>query len=106
MITETPKHNKLIIMGDMNAKIRNPKDQRETTSMGNHGMVGRKRTEDMSPDTEASYTDNRERFIELCLENDFKIVNTLFNKPANKLATYTPLEVPKWEKLTRITTNN
>ena len=67
--------------------------------MGNHGLVGRKKSEDMCPETETPAIDNRERLIELCLEDDLQIVNTMFNKPANKLATHTPLEVPKWEKI-------
>ena len=68
MLAETPKYNKVVVMADMNVKIRNPKNQREKTVIGNHGLVGRKRTEDMDPETEASSIDSRERMLESCLE--------------------------------------
>ena len=97
MIEDTPKNSRLIVMGDMNARIRNPHptDPKEATIIGKHGLVGNIRTEDMDIEQDAAVINNRNRLINLCLENDLKIENTMFPKPVNKLATYLPLGISK-----------
>ena len=49
----------------------------------------------MDIDQDAATINNRYRLIKLCLENDLKIDNAMFPKPANKLAPYLPLGVSK-----------
>ena len=68
----------LIIMGDMNAKVKNPTNDVEKQVIGSHSLIGNVRTEDIRDSKTQS---RREKLIEFCLRNELKIENTMFPKP-------------------------
>ena len=76
-------------------------DPNEGKVIGKYGLTGDTRTEDLKIDKDKATINNRNRLIRLCLDNDLKIDNTMFPKPAHKLATYLPLGVSKTAKITR-----
>ena len=87
MIEDTPKKNAMIIAGDMNAKALRPTSDLEEKVMGKYTIYTQNKEKNMAPDTR----DNRERLIKLCLENGLKLMNTMFKKPVEQLATHKPL---------------
>ena len=84
IIQETPKHETNLVLGDFNARIMEvlPQEQhllgdfiyREADSSINHLSQGQ--------------VDNRHRFIEFCADHQLTPMNTWFEKPIPKLATY------------------
>ena len=64
VIEKTPKHDMLIVMGDLNAKIGLGQAGEEKV-VGQHGL-------------QSERTDNGDRFVELCKANNLAITSTMF----------------------------
>ena len=62
--TSLTKHDLVILMGDWNAKVGYQRDSEEGV-VGCHGLHGER-------------SDNGERFVELCANNNMVITTTLF----------------------------
>ena len=75
MMDDAPKDNRLIVMGDMNARVKNqnPIDAKEAAVLGKHALIGSTRTEHLNIDQDAAVINNRNRLIKFCLDNDLKI---------------------------------
>ena len=82
----TTNHHKLqIILGDLNARLHGRLDDGEEEIMGQHIFgKGRQHVHQM-PDNQFF---NRQNLVEFCMEQEFVISNTLFDKPPNKLCTH------------------
>ncbi|GFR99453.1 craniofacial development protein 2-like [Elysia marginata] len=75
-LSETPRHDVITQIGDLNAKVGDENIGAERT-MGIHGC--------------GSINNNGERLVELCASNDLVIGGTLFEHPAiHKLTWYSP----------------
>ena len=64
VIERAPSHDKLVMMGDWNAKVGRP-------NQGKEGIVGKHALE-------GDRTDNRERFVNFCALNNLAITSTMF----------------------------
>ena len=81
------KKNKgpIYLLADWNARLVYPMSEEEQEIMGTHTLhtnadYVQRFSEDMR--------DNRNLFTELCIANGFKVMNTMFRKRPEKLATY------------------
>ena len=78
----------ILVMGDFNARVIKATNDLERTVIGTHTLMAEGACpEKLDQDTTK---DNRDRFIEWCIENGLKLENTMFEKPIEKLATYKP----------------
>lgn len=64
LIKKIPKHDIVLLMGDWNAKVGDQQGGEEGV-VGNHGLPGER-------------SENGERFVELCANNNMVITTTLF----------------------------
>ena len=67
VIKNTPRHDMVMVMGDLNAKIGYQKEGEER-SVGAHALT-------------AERNDNGERYVNFCLQNDLVITSTTFCQP-------------------------
>ncbi|XP_073671663.1 uncharacterized protein [Paramisgurnus dabryanus] len=75
-IKATPRHDMMIIMGDLNAKVGNDNSNCER-AIGKHGC--------------GTMNENGERLIELCVTNNLVVGSTLFpHRDIHKLTWYSP----------------
>ena len=88
-IKATPKRNILSLAGDFNAKVLRPKTSLEKEVIGTEAVFH----EHCEKGVGGGAIDNRERFINMCLENGSKIASTRFQKPIEEKVTYKPLGV-------------
>ena len=64
VLSQTPRHDTIIVIGDLNAKI-GAKLDGENGTVGNHGLRSER-------------SDNGERFVSFCANNNMAIVSTMF----------------------------
>ena len=80
-----------MVLGDFNAKINRRKNQREEKIVGNHTFDRENAGDPENQDPTVRI--NRKLMVDFCRENEYRIVNTFFEKPDEQLVTY--LEVKK-----------
>ena len=68
MIEDTPKDNKLIIMGDMNAKVISPENDDEEQAMGKYTITNGRTPADLKDGAE----ENRRLLLNFCIENEME----------------------------------
>jgi len=75
VISQAPRHDAIIVLGDLNAKIGRKLDG-EKGIVGNHGL-------------QSERSDNGERFVSLCANNNLAIASTMFPHKKIHLQTWT-----------------
>ena len=82
----------LYILGDMNARIQRAEGRREKEHIGKYTFE----PETASSNRSEMVQKNRTRLINLCQTHGLRIMNTMFKKEKEKLATYAEVGTPAW----------
>ncbi len=87
----------LYILGDMNARVQRAEGRREREHIGRYTFE----PETASSNRSDMVQRNRTRLIELCQTHGLRLMNTMFKKEEDKLATYAEVGTPTWWPKTR-----
>jgi exonuclease III len=80
----------LYIFGDLNARIQKAESNREKRYIGEYTFEPETANRNRSEQTQS----NRRRIIKLCIDHNLRVMNTMFRKQKEKLATYREVGTP------------
>ncbi len=89
----------MYVVGDMNARIQKAEGRLEKEHIGKYTFEPE--TAEKPHERSQMVTENREKIITLCQTHKLRIMNTMFKKQKEKLATYRNVGTPIWWEVKR-----